>query len=181
MPQYDLAVTGGRVLLGEGEPIEAELAIRNGKIAAILTPGSPIDAAANIDVTGLVVLPGVIDAHLHLGHGRDIARPRVPGDAAQETAAAAAGGITTFISYLMATDPFETIFADVLQVTEAGARIDFGYHFIISTEAQLAAVQRYIAEFGAPCNCNLACIVRSYYLDSLCNQRHRKRCRVLVR
>ena len=150
MPQYDLAVTGGRVLLGEGEPIEAELAIRRGKIAAILTPGSQIDAAANIDVTGLVVLPGVIDAHLHLGHGRDIARPRVPGDAAQETAAAAAGGITTFIPYLMATDPFETIFADVLQVTEAGARIDFGYHFIISTEAQLAAVQRYIAEFGAP-------------------------------
>ena len=150
MPQYDLAVTGGRVLLGEGEPIEAELAIRNGKIAAILTPGSPIDAAANIDVTGLVVLPGVIDAHLHLGHGRDIARPRVPGDAAQETAAAAAGGITTFIPYLMATEPFDTIFADVLRVTEAGARIDFGYHFIISTEAQLAAVPRYIAEFGAP-------------------------------
>ena len=150
MPSYDLAITGGRVLLGDGEPVAADLAIRDGKFAAILAPGSPVDAQERIGVAGLVVMPGVIDAHLHLGHGRDIARPRVPEDAAQETAAAASGGITTFIPYLMATEPFETIFEDVRRVTEAGARIDFGYHFIISTEAQLAAVPRYIAEFGAP-------------------------------
>ena len=62
----------------------------------------------------------------------------MPEDAAGETAAAAAGGVTTFIPYLMATEPFEDIFEDVRAVTEAGARIDFGYHFIISTEAQLA-------------------------------------------
>jgi dihydropyrimidinase len=92
----------------------------------------------------------VIDVHLHLGHGKDIARPRVPEDAATETAAAALGGITTFIPYLMATDPFETLFDEVNEVTEAGARIDFGYHFIISTEAQLAGVPRYAREFGVP-------------------------------
>ena len=46
--------------------------------------------------------------------------------------------------------PFEAIFDDVQAVTEAGARIDFGYHFIISTEAQLAGVPRYAREFGAP-------------------------------
>ena len=92
----------------------------------------------------------MIDVHLHLGHGKDIARPRVPEDAATETAAAALGGITTFIPYLMATEPFETLFDEVRAVTEAGARIDFGYHFIISTEAQLAGVPRYAREFGAP-------------------------------
>ena len=150
MPHYDLAITGGRVMTGSGDPVAADLAISNGRIAAILAPGASIDTAERIDVAGLVVMPGAIDAHLHLGHGRDIARPRVPADAAQETAAAAVGGITTFIPYLMATEPFETIFADVRGVTEAGARIDFGYQFIISTEAQLAAVPRYIAEYGAP-------------------------------
>jgi dihydroorotase-like cyclic amidohydrolase len=71
-------------------------------------------------------------------------------DAATETAAAAIGGVTTFIPYLMATDPFETLFDEVKEITEAGARIDFGYHFIISTEAQLAGVPRYAREFGAP-------------------------------
>ena len=150
MPRYDLAISGGHVMTGSGDPMTADLAVTGGKIAAILAAGSSIDADERIDVTGLVVMPGVIDAHLHLGHGRDIARPRVPADAAQETAAAAAGGITTFIPYLMATEPFESIFEDVRAITEAGARIDFGYHFIISTEAQLAGVARYVAEFGAP-------------------------------
>jgi dihydroorotase-like cyclic amidohydrolase len=97
-----------------------------------------------------VVFPGVIDVHLHLGHGRDIARPRVPEDAASETAAAAAGGVTTMIPYLMATEPFEAIFDDVRAVTEAGALIDFSYHFIIATEAQLAAVPRYVRDMGVP-------------------------------
>ena len=50
----------------------------------------------------------------------------------------------------MATEPFEDIFDAVRDVTEAGSRIDFGYHFIIATEAQLAAVPRYAADYGAP-------------------------------
>ena len=50
----------------------------------------------------------------------------------------------------MATEPFEDIFDDVMAVTEAGARIDFGYHLIISTEAQLAGVPRYVANMGVP-------------------------------
>ena len=79
----------------------------------------------------------------------DIARPRAPEDAAGETGAAAVGGVTTFVPYLMATDPFEAIFDDVRAMTEAGARIDFSYHFIISTEAQLAGVPRYV-QMGVP-------------------------------
>ena len=50
----------------------------------------------------------------------------------------------------MATEPFEAIFDDVVAVTEKGARIDFGYHFIISTEAQLASVPAYVRDYGAP-------------------------------
>ncbi len=147
---FDLVVRGGTVVLPQADGVAADIAISEGKIAAILAPGTEVDAAETLDVTDQVVLPGVIDVHLHLGHGKDIARPRVPEDAATETAAAALGGITTFIPYLMATDPFETLFDEVNAVTEAGARIDFGYHFIISTEAQLAGVPRYAREFGVP-------------------------------
>ena len=147
---FDLLVRGGTVVLPQTDGVAADIAISEEKIAAILAPGTAIDAAATLDATDKVVLPGVVDVHLHLGHGKDIARPRVPEDAATETAAAALGGITTFIPYLMATDPFETLFDEVNAVTEAGARIDFGYHFIISTEAQLAGVPRYAREFGVP-------------------------------
>jgi len=148
--RFDLLIRGGTVVLPQTDGVAADVAIAGEKIAAILAPGSAVDAAATLDAAGKIVLPGVIDVHLHLGHGKDIARPCVPEDAAAETATAAVGGVTTFIPYLMANDPFETLFDEVRQITEAGARIDFGYHFIISTEAQLAGVPRYAREFGAP-------------------------------
>jgi len=150
MTHFDLVLGGGDIVLPGAHPVAADLAILDGKFAAILAPGAAVSARERLKITGLTVFPGIIDAHLHLGHGKDIARPRVADDAAQETTAAAAGGITTFIPYLMATEPFEAIFAEVVKVTEAGACIDFGYHFIISTEAQLASVPAYARDFGAP-------------------------------
>jgi dihydropyrimidinase len=147
---FDLVVRGGLVVLPGTNGVDADIAVSQGRIAAILAPGTAVEATETLDATGNAVLPGVIDVHLHLGHGKDIARPRVPEDAATETAAAAMGGVTTFIPYLMATDPFETLFDEVKAVTEAGARIDFGYHFIISTEEQLAGVPRYARDYGAP-------------------------------
>ena len=150
MQTFDLIIRNGKAVLpGQGEQA-VDVAIRDGRIAQLLAPGTTAKAAETIDASGLTIMPGAIDVHLHLGHGKDISRPRVPGDAAQETAAAVSGGVTTFIPYLMATEPFETIFEDVRSVTEAGARIDFGYHFIISTEEQLAGVPRYAADYGAP-------------------------------
>jgi dihydroorotase-like cyclic amidohydrolase len=148
--RYDLLIRGGRVILPGTDGVAADIAVQRGRIAGILAPGGEIDAAETLDARGLVVFPGAVDVHLHLGHGKDIARPRVPDDAAGETAAAAVGGVTTIVPYLMATEPFEDIFEDVREVTEAGARIDFSYHFIISTEAQLAGVPRYVRELGVP-------------------------------
>src|SRR5580704_106903 len=150
MQTFDLVIKGGDVILPRRGRTTCDIAIRAGKIEAILAPGESMLAHQEVSARGLVVMPGAVDVHLHLGHGKDIARPREPADADRETAAAAKGGVTTFIPYLMATEPFEAIFDDVVAVTEQGARIDFGYHFIISTEAQLAAVARYVRDYGAP-------------------------------
>src|SRR5882757_3482198 len=147
---FDLIIRGGRAVLPGTDGVAADIAISNGRIAAIMAPGMAAEAGETLDASGKVIFPGVIDVHLHLGHGKDIARPRVPEDATRETAAAAAGGVTTFVPYLMATESFEAIFEDVVSVTQAGARIDFSYHFIISTEAQLASVPRYVRELGVP-------------------------------
>ncbi|TQF77602.1 dihydroorotase family protein [Elioraea sp. Yellowstone] len=147
----DLLLTGGRAVLpGVVEPVSCDIAVAEGRIAALLAPGTAIAAQERVCLRGLVVLPGAIDVHVHLGHGTDIARPREPGDADRETAAAAAGGITCFVSYLMATEPFDAIFADVIAVTAAGARVDFGYHPIVSTEAQLAGIEACIRDWGTP-------------------------------
>ncbi len=148
--QYDLVIENGDVLLPGAEPQKLNVAVRGGKIAALLKPDESPDALRRIDATGLTVLPGVLDVHLHLGHGADIARPRVPEDAAQETAAAAIGGVTTIIPYLMGSEDFAESFESVVATTTAGARVDFSYHPIISTEEQLARVPYYISEFGTP-------------------------------
>lgn len=127
-----------------------DILVEGGQIVALLAPGTAVGDAERIDAGGLVVFPGAIDSHIHLGHGNDISRPRVPGDASSESAAAARGGVTTVISYVMSAEPYESLFADLVAVTEAGARIDFGFHFVISTPGQLAAVPRYIKELGVP-------------------------------
>ena len=137
-----------RVVLPDGIA-ETSVAAQGGRIVALGAAPKGVEVET-VDLKGLTILPGAIDPHLHLGHGKDISRPRVPHDAAQETAAAAFGGVTTIIPYLMATDPFETLFEEVRAVTQAGARIDFGYHFIVSTEAQLAGVPDYVARYGCP-------------------------------
>jgi dihydropyrimidinase/allantoinase len=151
VPPADLILAGGRVVLpGSDHPVAADLALAEGRIAAILAPGAAVPAREIVAIPGLVVLPGVVDAHLHLGHGADISRPRTPEDAAQETLAAAAGGVSCFIPYLLSTEPYEQVLPEVIRVTEAGARIDFSYHPIISTEAQLAGISDYAQAFGTP-------------------------------
>lgn len=151
MSQYDLVVRGGDVLLPGSEPTRADIAVRNGRIAAIVESGAELDSRETADATGRLVMPGILDVHLHLGHGADISRPRVPEDAASETGAAAAGGVTTIIPYLMGTTAYEHgLFDEVRAVTEAGARVDFGYHFIIATEDQLAGIPYYAEQYGVP-------------------------------
>src|SRR6185437_572420 len=150
MQQFDLLVRGGLAVLPGLGLKECDVAVQAGKIAALLSPGAGSSAAETIDARGLVVLPGAIDVHLHLGSGKDISQPRQPADADRETAAAAKGGITCFVPYLLLTVPYEQQFESVRAVTEAGARIDFGYHFCISTEEQLVGVPTYVRAYGVP-------------------------------
>ncbi|MEE4118490.1 MAG: dihydroorotase family protein [Paracoccaceae bacterium] len=148
MGQADLGLRGGTVHLPDGALVEADVLVAGGRIAGIVAPGTG-EAAESVDVGGLTVLPGAVDAHLHLGHGMSIARPRVPDDAKTETGAAATGGVTCFIPYVMGADPYLPVFDEIIGITEAGARIDFSWHFVIATDAQMAELPTLIAH-GAP-------------------------------
>ena len=66
---YDVVLQGGRVVDGTGSPqVVADVGIRNGLVARV---GDLSDAAAEtiLDVSGLYVAPGFIDAHSHAGPG----------------------------------------------------------------------------------------------------------------
>ena len=60
----DLLLRGGRVLsVFTGELLEADVAIADGYVAGV---GRYADAREVADVSGLILLPGFIDAHMHL-------------------------------------------------------------------------------------------------------------------
>ena len=64
-----IAITGGHVVPIEGDPIEnGTVVLVDGKIVAVEGADfKPPPGAEVIDATGKWVLPGFIDAHVHLG------------------------------------------------------------------------------------------------------------------
>ena len=94
MPQsVDLIVKNGTVVTSDAT-IAADLAISDGRFVAIAAPGQlGLAAAEEFDATGLHVLPGVIDGHVHF---------REPGLEYKEdwrtgSTAAVFGGVTTVV------------------------------------------------------------------------------------
>ena len=117
-----LVIRGGTVVLPTGQR-PADIAILDGTITAI---GSEVrDGDETIDARNLVVLPGVVDAHVHFNE---------PGRADWEgweagTRGAAAGGVTTVLEMpLNAHPPTTTVeaFDAKLAVASQKALVDFG-------------------------------------------------------
>ncbi|MEL0146269.1 MAG: dihydroorotase, partial [Schleiferiaceae bacterium] len=81
-------------MVNEGEILEGDLLVENGRIAKIDTSIGPKNANVKvIDAEGKFLIPGVIDDQVHF---------REPGlthkgDIASESAAAVAGGITSYM------------------------------------------------------------------------------------
>jgi dihydroorotase len=66
-PKYDLLLRGGRVVCpATGTDGIRDVAIRGGRIAAIEHTILPSSAQEIIDVSGKLVLPGLIDTHAHV-------------------------------------------------------------------------------------------------------------------
>lgn len=67
---YDLLLKGGRVI-DPANNVDAvlDVAVASGKIIAVAKDIPAGQAKKVVDVTGLYVVPGLIDIHYHIGHG----------------------------------------------------------------------------------------------------------------
>lgn len=91
--KVDLALINGTVVTEHGVQ-RADIGVRDGRIAALVASGADhLDADEQLDVSGLHVLPGGVDPHVHLGD-QDQSDFE---DFATGTASCAAGGLTTVI------------------------------------------------------------------------------------
>lgn len=63
----DLVVRNARLVLPETGPMEAGLVVRDGRIVELVSSHEEPPAAEILDAKGRVVLPGLIDPHIHYG------------------------------------------------------------------------------------------------------------------
>jgi dihydroorotase len=69
-PRYDLLLKGGHVVdPRNGTSAVRDVAIANGKIAAVAARIDPAEAFKTVDVDGLYVTPGLVDIHVHVYTG----------------------------------------------------------------------------------------------------------------
>lgn len=146
--RYDLVIRNCRIVKPFGI-IRGEIGIKNGKISSI---GSTVDGSfvEKIDSGGKFVLPGLIDTHVHLG----TTDPNFAETVRTESAAAAAGGVTTALVYKQIpvmrhpNGPFETIFETDIRSIEEGSLIDIGFHGLILDEEALERIDELVEKFG---------------------------------
>ncbi|MFE3325749.1 allantoinase AllB [Streptomyces sp. NPDC059176] len=125
-PDVDLVLRSTRVITPGGTRA-ASVAVAGGRISAVLPHDAAIPAGARIeDVGDHVVLPGLVDTHVHVND---------PGRAEWEgfwtaTRAAAAGGITTLLDMPLNSLPPTTTVANLRtkqEVARPKAHIDTGF------------------------------------------------------
>lgn len=135
---FDLCIRGG-TLITASERFAADIGIRDGRILMV---GRELGRAdRDIDATGLLVMPGGVDAHCH------IEEPAYQGalladDFDSATLAAACGGTTTimpFVNRLPGASMRESA-EDYSARAAARARIDYAFHMIFG-ESSIASIK----------------------------------------
>ena len=130
MSDYDLVIRGGTVVTA-ADTVRADVGIRDGRIVAV---GERLGRGEKeVEASGLLVMPGGIDSHVHL------AQPAFGGPAMADgfetgTRSAIAGGNTTVLPFALQPRgaSLRTSVADYHKEADGKSYCDYGFHLIIS-------------------------------------------------
>ncbi|BAF58920.1 imidazolonepropionase and related amidohydrolases [Pelotomaculum thermopropionicum SI] len=104
-----IAIAGGKILTMAGRPVDKGTVLLDGSKIAGVEEGVVVPAGAEVvDASGKVVMPGMIDAHSHLGVVEEIYREE--GDDGNETT----DPVTPHLRAIDAVNPFDLGFRDAL-------------------------------------------------------------------
>jgi dihydropyrimidinase len=146
----DVLIQGGTVVTEDGRR-PANVAIRGSSIVSVSL--SAPAARRVIDATGLLVMPGGIDAHTHLNSNWPFLEERRPADGFESgTRGAAAGGITTVCDFVYPLGD-ETLVDALKRVIDdaAASYIDVALHMVVmsSQDSRIAEIDEVVAA-GCP-------------------------------
>jgi dihydroorotase len=131
MNTADLVIRGGKVVSPDSV-IAASVAITGGRIVAVGADDAMPPAKESLDATGLHLLPGAIDVHVHF---RDPGYPHKE-DFSSGTAAAAFGGVTTVFDMPNTIPPTgrPDILAAKHKMAAEKAHVDFGLYGLLGED-----------------------------------------------
>lgn len=134
---YDILIKKGKLIVPEIGVINSNIAIKDGKIAAI-TNDEP-QAREEIDATGLYVTPGIIDPHTHIGLMSSLEL-----ELETESQAAILGGVTTVGCFFNHEGSYKDTLRSTRNLVKANSRIDFIPHLTLREDLQVEEMAYYI-------------------------------------
>lgn len=149
MLDLDLAIRGGTVVTAS-DTIRCDVGIKDGRVA--LLAEAVTEAAKTIDASGLLVMPGGIDSHVHFDQdsGPDVS---MADGFESGTRSAAAGGNTTVIPFAMQIKgtSLRACVSEYHAKADGKALIDYGFHLIVSDPTPTVLNQELPALFADGC------------------------------
>ncbi len=140
----DLKIVGGKVFIpGSGFFDGLAIGIKGGKIVNVASPDALADASETVDASGKIVMPGVIDPHIHLGIFNDFAY-----ECEHETRAALAGGVTTVGVFMGGDESYLPQLGGLIDIVNEKSSVDLFFHLSIFTDEQMAEMEAYYEKFG---------------------------------
>ncbi len=129
---------------------QVDVAIRDGKFAAVGFDLPVAGANEVIDAGGLLGFPGLVDAHMHAGIYQPLAD-----DAPTESRAAAMGGVTSSLNYMRTGQyylnkggPYAEFFPEVLAISDGRFHVDYAYHLAPISSGHIDELELLLTEFG---------------------------------
>ena len=142
--QADLVLRNGRVVTPLGVT-QGGVAVKDGVITSIATDDHLPQADKQIDCGGNVVLPGLVDPHVHMG-----GLTPYKDNCISECQSAAAGGITTILQYVLGSDgpeSLERVYEERRSIADQYMMADTAFHFIVSGLEQALKIPDYARKY----------------------------------
>src|SRR5215207_8181351 len=131
MATVDTIVRNARLVTPTGI-VQGGVAIRDGRIVAIGDDADLPPAHEAIDCGGKIVLPGLVDPHVHMGGQFPYEE-----NCQTEGASAVAGGVTTILQYRLSRTSFLDDFDEIRAICAKHFFVDTAWHFILSNPKQI--------------------------------------------